>query len=71
MAHLGVAHFIAKQKPDPINHRARKLLYAAINRPAHPAQIVSVDTVHGTITPLVEVVGPALYFVPSLAWLLN
>jgi hypothetical protein len=46
----------------------RKLIYAAINRPAHPAQIVSIDTLHGTITPLVEVVGPALYFVTSLAY---
>ncbi len=46
----------------------RKLLYAAINRPAKPAQIVSIDTESGKITPLSKVGAPALYFVTSLAW---
>jgi hypothetical protein len=43
-------------------------LYAAINRPAHVAQIVSIDVVSGKITPLAEVDVPALYFVTSLAY---
>jgi hypothetical protein len=46
----------------------RKLLYAAVNRPARPAQIVSIDAEGGKITPLAEVTGPALYFVTSLAY---
>lgn len=48
--------------------RDRKLLYAAINRPAKPAQIVSIDAATGKITPLSEVDVPALYFVTSLAY---
>ena len=46
----------------------RKLLYAAVNRPARPAQIVSIDAAGGAIVPLAEVSGPALYFVTSLAY---
>ncbi|HUP45921.1 MAG TPA: hypothetical protein VM779_10460, partial [Thermoanaerobaculia bacterium] len=48
--------------------RERNLLYAAINRPARVAQIVSIDLAGGKITPLAEVQSPALYFVTSLAW---
>ncbi|MBK5258897.1 MAG: hypothetical protein JJE51_04835 [Thermoanaerobaculia bacterium] len=46
----------------------RNVLYAAINRPAHIAQIVSIDVATGAITPLAEVGVPALYFVTSLAY---
>lgn len=46
----------------------RKLLYAAVNRPAKPAQIVSIDVQSGAITPLTDVISPALYFVTSLAY---
>ena len=46
----------------------RKLLYAAMNRPARPAQIVAIDVESGAITPLTEVVAPALYFVTSMAY---
>ncbi len=46
----------------------RKLIYAAINRPAQPAQVAAIDVESGKITPLTEVVGPALYFVSSLAY---
>ena len=46
----------------------RKLLYAAINRPAKPAQIVAIDVEKGTITPLTDVTAPALYFVTSMAY---
>ncbi|HUP50370.1 MAG TPA: hypothetical protein VNA04_16455 [Thermoanaerobaculia bacterium] len=45
----------------------RNLIYAAINRPARVAQIVSIDLATGGITPLAEVDSPALYFVTSLA----
>ena len=48
--------------------RERGLLYAAVNRPAKIAQIVSIDVKSGKITPLAEVGVPALYFVTSLAW---
>lgn len=48
--------------------RERNVLYAAINRPAHIAQIVSIDVATGKITPLTEVGVPALYFVTSLAY---
>lgn len=48
--------------------REHDALYAAINRPAHVAQIVSIDMKSGAITPLAEVGSPALYFVTSLAW---
>lgn len=46
----------------------RKLLYAAVNRPAKPAQIVAIDTRNGAITPLADVLAPALYFVTSMAY---
>jgi hypothetical protein len=46
----------------------RKLLYAAINRPAKPAQIVAIDVDSGKMTPLADVVAPALYFVTSMAY---
>jgi hypothetical protein len=46
----------------------RKLLYAAVNRPAKPAQIVAIDVQSGAITPLADVVAPALYFVTSMAY---
>ena len=46
----------------------RKLLYAAINRPGKPASIASIDIESGKITPLTEVVSPALYFVTSMAY---
>lgn len=48
--------------------RDRKLLYAAINRPARPAQIVAIDVDSGHMTPLTDVVAPALYFVTSMAY---
>jgi hypothetical protein len=46
----------------------RGLIYAAINRPAKPAAIVSIDAKSGTITPLAEVKAPSLYFVTSIAY---
>ena len=46
----------------------RKLLYAAINRPAKPAQIVAINVQSGEMTPLTDVVAPALYFVTSMAY---
>ncbi len=46
----------------------RKVLYAAINRPAKPAQIAAIDVESGRITPLAEVIAPALYFVTSMAY---
>jgi len=46
----------------------RKLLYAAINRPAKPAQIVAINVETGEMTPLTDVVAPALYFVTSMAY---
>src|SRR5438876_3215366 len=46
----------------------RKLLYAAINRPARPAQIVAINVTTGEMTPLTDVVAPALYFVTSMAY---
>ncbi|HSP17749.1 MAG TPA: hypothetical protein VLV78_23595 [Thermoanaerobaculia bacterium] len=48
--------------------REHNVIYAAINRPARVPQIVSIDAGTGTITPLAEVDGPALYFVTSLAY---
>src|SRR4029077_21226608 len=48
--------------PDP------KLLYAAVNRPPKPAQIVAIDVDSGAITALTDVVAPALYFVTSMAY---
>lgn len=48
--------------------RERNVLYAAINRPARVAQIVSLDLADGNITPLSEVGVPALYYVTSLAY---
>ncbi|MGZ7081195.1 MAG: hypothetical protein ACXVJT_17405, partial [Thermoanaerobaculia bacterium] len=46
----------------------RNLLYAAVNRPAKPAQIVAIDVKSGKLTPLTDVVAPALYFVTSMAY---
>jgi len=46
----------------------RKLLYAAINRPAKPAQIAAINVENGTITPLTDIKSPALYFVTSMAY---
>jgi WD40 repeat protein len=46
----------------------RKLVYAAINRPGKPASIASIDVTTGKITPLAEVISPALYFVTSMAY---
>ncbi len=46
----------------------RKLLYAAINRPAKPAQIVAINVDTGEMTPLTDVIAPALYFVTSMAY---
>jgi hypothetical protein len=46
----------------------RKLLYAAINRPAKPAQIVAINVDSGEMTALTDVVAPALYFVTSMAY---
>lgn len=46
----------------------RKLLYAAINRPAKPAQIAAINVETGAITPLADIKSPALYFVTSLAY---
>ncbi len=48
--------------------REHNVLYAAINRPARVAQIVSIDVGSGKITPLAEVDVPALFFVTSLAY---
>ena len=47
--------------------RDRNRLYAAVNRPGRPAQIVSIDLSTGQLTTLTEVVVPALYYVTSLA----
>ncbi len=46
----------------------RHLLYAAINRPAKKPQIVAINTDSGAMTPLTDVVAPALYFVTSMAY---
>jgi hypothetical protein len=46
----------------------RGVLYAAVNRPAKPAQIVAIDVKSGQMTPLADVVAPALYFVTSMAY---
>lgn len=46
----------------------RKLLYAAINRPAKKAEIVAIHVDDGAITPLTDVTAPALYFVTSMAY---
>ena len=46
----------------------RNLLYTAINRPGKPASIASIDVATGKITPLAEVISPALYFVTSMAY---
>jgi hypothetical protein len=46
----------------------QQLIYAAVNRPARPAQIVAIDVNSGKTTPLTEVGAPALYYVTSLAW---
>ena len=46
----------------------RRLLYAAINRPAKKAEIVAINVDSGAITPLTDVVAPALYFVTSMAY---
>ena len=48
--------------------REHNLIYVAVNRPAHPAQIVEIDVASGKIVPLTEVDGPSLYFVTSLAY---
>ena len=67
-------------REDPLTHEIlgsvsrsfydadRNLLYAAVNRPAKPAQIVAIDAKSGAITPLTDVVSPALYFVTSMAY---
>jgi hypothetical protein len=64
----------------PVNHEVlgsvsrsfydadRHLLYAAINRPAKKAEIVAINVDSGAITPLTDVVAPALYFVTSMAY---
>jgi len=49
---------------DPDRH----LIYAAINRPAKPAQIVSINVDTGVTTPLTDILAPALYFVTSMAY---
>ena len=49
---------------DPDRH----LLYTAINRPAKKAEIVAINTDTGAITPLTDVVAPALYFVTSMTY---
>jgi hypothetical protein len=46
----------------------RELIYAAVNRPAKPAQIVSIDAKSGKTIPLATITAPALYFVTSLAY---
>jgi hypothetical protein len=43
-------------------------LLAAVNYPGRSAQIVSIDRASGKATKLAEVVGPALYYVTSLAF---
>ena len=47
---------------------ATRQLYAAVNFPAQSAQIVRFDLDSGKSTKLAEVVGPALYYVASLAY---
>jgi hypothetical protein len=47
---------------------AANVIYAAINRPAKPAQIVSISLADGSIHPLTEVGVPSLYFVTSIAY---
>ncbi|MBK8726591.1 MAG: hypothetical protein IPL96_11265 [Holophagaceae bacterium] len=47
---------------------SRQCLYLGLNRPAHPAQIVSLDLASGRVKPLVEVFGPSFYMVTSLAY---
>ncbi len=48
--------------------KERKLVYAAVNRPGKPASIASIDVATGKVTPLAEVISPALYFVTSMAY---
>ncbi len=43
-------------------------LFAAVNYPGKPAQVVSIDRKSGQLTKLVNVLGPALYYVSSLAY---
>lgn len=43
-------------------------LYAAVNFPGEPAQLVSIDLASGRRTKLTNVTGPALYYVTSLAY---
>lgn len=46
----------------------RKMLYAAVNRPARPAQIVAIDVESGRVSRLSDVGTPALFFVTSMAY---
>ena len=49
---------------DPEN----KKLYAAVNYPGQTAYIASIDLESGTLEKIVDIKGPALYFVSSLAY---
>ncbi|MEO8216178.1 MAG: hypothetical protein ABI718_03760 [Acidobacteriota bacterium] len=55
---------VSRSYYDPASH----LLYAAINRPGKPAEIAAIDVVTGRVETLTEVIGPALYFVTSMAF---
>ena len=55
---------VSKSFYDPV----RKVIYAAINRPAHPAQISAIDFSTGSIKPMAEILGPSFYMVSSLAF---
>jgi len=43
-------------------------LFAAVNHPGKPAQLIALDRKSGRATKLTDVIGPALYFVSSLAY---
>jgi len=47
---------------------ARGVLYAAVNRPEKPSQVVSIDLKTGVEKPLAEVVLPSFYLVSALAY---
>ena len=49
---------------DPENNK----LYAAVNYPGQTAYIAAIDVHTGTMAKIVDVKGPALYFVSSLAY---
>ena len=52
----------------PYYDRENNKLYAAVNYPGQTAHIAEIDIGSGTINKIIDVKGPALYFVTSLAY---